>query len=350
MKKLLTLFLLVCLSVSLFGCGGSKEKEVLNIFNAGEYIGEDVISTFEKKYNCRVNYSTFASNEELYTKLMTGASYDVLVPSDYMIERLIAEKMLQPIDKSIVTSLDKIADGCKPLSFDATNTYAVPYFWGNVGIVYDTNVLSAELVEEKGWDIFLDSTAKGNAYFYDSERDAFMVAFKALGYSMNTTSQDEIDAAYQWLLDMDTALDPSYVTDEVIDGMANGEKALAFVYSGDAAYILSENEDIAFYAPHQGTNIWVDCMVIPANAENPTLANKFIEFMLDEEIAYQNSEEIGYTSNIQSVIDELSGEGGEYEGNDAYLVRVGFDKDETFNDNEVLRKALSEYWVKVKLH
>lgn len=361
MKKLLNGLIILVLLLSVLGCnrnGGTegfdpvKEwgSNVLNVYNWGEYIDRKVITEFEKKYNVKVNYSLFTSNEEMYTKLMSGASYDILVPSDYMIERLIEENFLQPIDKSVVNNLEQLTEGVKNLDCDPDNTYMVPYLWGNVGIVYDKTVVDPAIVEEKGWSIFHDSTYKGSVYMYDSERDSFMIAFKSLGYSMNTENRDEIQAAYNWLRTVDKNTAPAYVTDEVIDAMANGEKALAVVYSGDAAYILSENKNMGFYAPKEGTNIWCDGMVIPANATNPKGANAFIRFVTEYEQAAAISEEVGYASPNDRVLNELSSEGGTYFENAAYIPRSGYELDENFHNNEVLKKELSELWIKVKLH
>ena len=348
MKKLISVLLLLCLvSLPLISLG---DANVLNVYNWGEYIDKAVITNFEKEYGVRVNYSLFSSNEEMYTKLLSGASYDVLVPSDYMIERLLKENMLQPLDKNIVNNLDGLYEGVTNLSYDPDNTYSVPYLWQSVGIVYDTTKIDPAKMEEKGWSIFLDPEYDGHTYMYDSERDAFMIAFKALGYSMNTENSEEIQAAYEWLRQMDKAVHPAYVTDEVIDSMANGEKWMALVYSGDGAYILSENEDMGFCAPQDGTNIAVDAMVIPANASNPELANRFIEYVTRYENALMISSEVGYASPLTAVLEELSGEGGDYEGNDAYMPRAGYEKDEMFHDNETLKKQLSELWIKVKLH
>ena len=347
MKKLISALLLICLTV--LPLTSLAADDVLNVYNWGEYIDKQVIYDFEKEFNCRVNYSIFSSNEDMYIKQKAN-SYDVMIPSDYMIERLLKEKRLQAIDKTVVTNLSVLTDGVLNMAYDPDNTYSVPYLWQTVGIVYDKTKVDPAKVEEKGWDIFLDPELEGHVYMYDSERDAFMVAFKALGYSMNTESEEEIQAAFEWLRNMDKAVHPSYVTDEVIDSMCNGEKWLALVYSGDAAYILSENEDMAYCAPGQGTNVAVDAMVIPADAANPELANKFINFILDYGNAVRISEEVGYASSNAQVLEELSSEGGAYEGNEAYIPRSGYEKDEMFHDNEVLRKELSELWIKVKLH
>ncbi len=360
MKKILAVCLVLAALLSLSACKESAEtavdpvkeygSSVLNVYNWGEYIDKQVITDFEKKYNVTVNYSLFSSNEEMYTKLMSGASYDILIPSDYMIERLIREKLVQPIDKSVVTNLDKLYDGVKNLDCDPDNTYMVPYLWQNVGIVYDKTHVDPEKIEAAGWSIFLDPEYDGHVYLYDSERDSFMMAFKALGYSANTEDPAEIEAAFNWLRQVDKAVHPAYVTDEVIDAMANGEKWLAVVYSGDGAYILSENEDMGYCAPKEGTNFCVDGMVIPANATNPKLANVFMQFILEYENSLMISEEVGYASPNAQVLEELSSEGGSYADNAAYLPRSGYAQDELFHDNETLRKQLSELWIKVKLH
>ncbi len=326
--------------------------DVLNVYNWGEYIDKQVITNFEKEYKVRVNYDVYDSNETMYTKLMSGASYDVIIPSDYMIERLIREKKLQPLDHSIVDNLDNLAEGVRGYQqYDPDNTYSVPYLWQTVGIVYDTTKIDPEAMEAQGWNAFLNPDYKGHVYMYDSERDAFMVALKALGYSANTDDPAELEAAYNWLREMDKTVRPSYVTDEVIDAMAAGEKWMALVYSGDAAYILSENEDMGYCTPSQGTNVAVDAMVIPANASNPELANKFIKYILDYENSLMISEEVGYASANAQVLEELSGEGGDYEGNDAYVPRDGYELDEIYHDiTEDLRSQYSSMWIKVKLH
>ena len=201
----------------------SRGCKTLNVYNASEYIGEDVLKNFEEEFGVKVNYSLFDSNEAMYIKLQSGAKYDVIIPSDYMIERLISEDMLQPIDKSIVTNLSNLYEGTLNKEYDPDNTYSVPYFWGNVGIVYDSTVVDQADVESQGWDVLRNTKYKGQIYMYDSQRDSFMMAFKALGFSMNTENEDEINQAYEWLLDIHKNMDPAYVTDEAIDGLIYGE-------------------------------------------------------------------------------------------------------------------------------
>ncbi len=354
MKKVVAVLLTVMLLLT--GCGGNPSadaiekygSDILKVYNVGEYIGEDVISNFEKEFGVKVIYEVFDSNEMMYTKLQAGDSYDILVPSDYMIERLIKENALQELDLELIPNISNLAEQVRNMPYDPENTYSVPYFWGSVGIVYNKNNVDQADLEAEGWNILKDTKYAGKIYMYDSERDAFMVAFKALGYSMNTQNEDEIQAAYQWLMEQRQTMDPIYVIDEVIDGMMNGNKDMAVVYSGDAATILSENEDMGFFMPTEGTNMWSDCMVIPANAENPKLAHEFINYILSYDASLDNSETVGYASSNQEVLDELSGEGGLFEGNEAYLPRDGYDKDEVFNDNQVLKERLTELWIKVK--
>ncbi len=338
------------------GCGSSGSEEAvakygsdtLKVFNWGEYIGEDVISGFEDEFGVTVIYELFDSNEMMYTKIAAGDSYDVLIPSDYMIERLMNEGSLQPLDKSLIPNISVLTEDVIGLDFDPAQTYSVPYFYGSVGIVYNKNNVPLELLEEQGWDILKNTDYKGSVYMYDSERDSFMVALKALGYSMNTENEDEIEEAYQWLLELNSTMEPAYVTDEVIDAMAGGVKDLAVVYSGDAAYILSENEDMGYFTPNQGTNIWCDAMVIPENAENPALAHEFINYCLSYDAAYDNTVTVGYTSTNDEVKSDMASEGGDFYENEAYIPSSGYDLDEVFHDNQLLREKLSALWIKVK--
>ncbi len=323
-------------------------SNVLKLYLPGEYLGENVISDFEKQYGVRVIVENFDSNEMMYTKLMAGDRYDVIIPSDYMIERLMNEDFLQPLDKSMIPNMENMSDAVRGMSYDPDNTYSIPYFWGSVGLVYNHENVDPAVVESEGWEILRNTDYAGHIYIYDSERDSFMMAFKALGYSMNTEDPDEINDAYEWLLQMNNTMSPVYVTDEVIDGMINGYKDIAVVYSGDATVILDENEDMSFCMPNQGTNIWCDAMVIPKNAENPKLANEFINYMLTYEAAFDNTETVGYTSPNAEVFEEMTTSEDLYAENAAYLPRSGYEKDEMFHDNQVLMRELSKLWIKVK--
>ena len=317
-------------------------SNVLKLYLPGEYLGENVISDFEKQYGVRVIVENFDSNEMMYTKLMAGDRYDVIIPSDYMIERLMNEDFLQPLDKSMIPNMENMSDAVLGMSYDPDNTYSIPYFWGSVGLVYNHENVDPAVIESEGWEVLRNTDYAGHLYIYDSERDSFMMAFKALGYSMNTEDPNEINDAYEWLLQMDIS------ADEVIDGMMNGYKDIAVVYSGDAAVVLDENEDMSFYMPSQGTNIWCDAMVIPQNAENPKLAHEFINYMLTYEAAFDNTETVGYTSPNAEVFEEMTSSEDLYADNAAYLPRSGYDKDEMFHDNQTLMRELSKLWIKVK--
>ena len=299
----------------------SQGSHVLRVYNAGEYMDLSLIDKFEKQYNCTIVYETFESNEMMYTKLASGETYDVLVPSDYMIERLIKEEYLQSID--------------------------CPYFWGTVGILYNKNVVSQEDLDREGWNVLTDEKYKGNLYMYDSERDSFMIALKALGYSMNTTDLGEIQEAYEWLINQRDTMDPIYAGDDVIDNMISGNKAMAVVYSGDASYIISENPDLDYYTPKQGTNTWYDAMVITKDCNEVDLAHEFINFMLDDENALSNTEEVGYTSTVKSAFEEMKN--GTYEGIDSYIPQIDNPKNEIFGyQKPKIKQKFAELWTKVK--
>ena len=348
MKKLLSILLALLLLSACGGKSGSTESGELYVFLPGEYISDDVINEFEDEYNVKLYITTFDSNESMYTKLLGGTVYDIIIPSDYMIERLISEGMVQKLDKSKVTNMSLVYDQVLNMDFDPNNDYSVPYFWGNVGICYDQNLIDQKDVETEGWNVLRNTKYKGMIYMYDSIRDAFMMAEKSLGFSMNTDNEDEINQAYEWLIDIAKNMDPAYVTDEAIDGLANGEKAMGMMYSGDATYIHAENEDMLFWAPTEGTNYFVDAMVIHKDAKNVENAYKFMNYILEYDPAYENSTFVGYSSVNAEVLNDLAAAGGDFEGNDAYIPRDMNANDEVFHNNEEVLKIISELWVKVK--
>jgi len=343
----------VIVAVAIFGrMGGSNSSlpyagESLYIYMPGEYIGENIISDFEEQTGASVIMENFDSNEQMYIKVANGESYDILIPSDYMIQRLIEEDFLQELDHSKLTCMDLLNDAVKDMPFDPGNKYSISYFWGMVGIVYDKTVVDYADLEREGFDIFLDTKYKGDIYLYDSERDSFMMALKALGYSMNTENEEELNEAYTWLEQCVTTMEPEIVMDEIIDNMAQARKALGITYSGDAAYIMSENENMGYYLPESGTNQWCDAMVIPKNAKNPDLAHEFMNFISSYDFAYDNSSYVGYTSPNVEVMNDLAA--SDYEGINAYLPRIGYEKDEVFVYNEATRKIISNLWSKIKI-
>jgi len=325
--------------------------QTLYIYLPGEYMGEEIVPLFEEQTGCTVIVENFDSNEQAYIKVTNGESYDIIIPSDYMIQRLMEEGYLQKIDKSLITVWDELDEAVLSPAFDPDNEYSVSYFWGTVGIVYDKTKVSEEDLKEQGFGIFLNEKYKGDIYVYDSERDSFMMALKDLGYSMNTENEAELQEAYEWLVQCVTTMDPEIVTDEIIDNMAQGRKALGLCYSGDATYIMSENENMGFYMPDYGTNRWYDSMVIPTTAESYELAHEFMNFVNSYDMAYANSDWVGYTSPNLAVKEDLSSEEeeGSYAGINAYIPRTDHPMDEVFVFNEEVKKLMGNLWSKVKI-
>lgn len=346
LKRIIFAFLPVLAALALCACTG-EEKQTLKVYNAGEYIDTALISDFEKEFDAKVIYETFDSNESMYTKVASGEQYDVIIPSDYMIERLIKEDMLLPLDKEKLENLGGIKKEVMNLGADPENKYSVPYFWGSVGILYNKNVVDKADLEAEGWAVLKNAKYKGEIFMYDSERDSFMVALKNLGYSLNTEDKTEFDEAYKWLVEQKKLVEPIIVGDDVIDNMISGNKSLAVVYSGDAAYIMSENPDMEYFEPNEGTNFWVDGMVIQKGSSQVDLAHKFIDFMIREDVAEKNSEKVGYSSAVESAFEAMKN--GTYSGISAYTPRTGYEKDEVFGyQKPEIKQYSAELWTKVK--
>lgn len=302
MKKL-ALFLAVILCLGCFsGCTDSK-KTVLRVYNWGEYIDESVLKDFEKEYpDVRVQYETYTDNEIMYTKIKNSSTkYDVLIPSDYMIERLIGENMLAPLNFDNIPNYGFIDEKYKNLGFDPENKYSVPYMWGTLGILYDKSAITEESFT---WNTLFDAKYAQSVLMKKDMRDALGIALKSLGYSFNSVNPEELDAA-KAKLSSQVGNVLGYVNDDGMDKMIAGEAPLALMYSGDAAYCISENDALDFAIPEDGSNLFFDSMVIPANSENKELAEKFINFMCETEIATKNAEEIGYSTPHTGVYENL---------------------------------------------
>ncbi len=343
--KRISLILAAILIISPAFININQEKKILKVYNAGEYILKDLLTEFEDEFDCEVVYETFDSNESMYTKVSSGEVYDIIIPSDYMVDRMIKEEYLQKIDWDLIPNRKNIMPEVQNKEFDPDNEYTASYFWGSVGILYNKNVIDPEDLNE-GWEILRNPKYKNDIYMYDSERDAFMIALKALGYSMNTEDTKELYDAYNWLVEQRQLVSPIYAGDDVIDSMISGNKSMAIVYSGDAAYIMSENPELSYFTPEQGTNIWFDSMVITNNCTNIELAHEFINFMLDEENAIRNSEEVGYTSGVKNAFDYMRTT--TYEGINAYVPEQRT-VDEVFKYQPTkVKKYCADLWIKVK--
>jgi Spermidine/putrescine-binding periplasmic protein len=298
MKRLLSGVLMAAavLSVSavLTGCGGaSSNKTTLKVYNWGDYIGEDVVQKFEDKFNMKVVYDTFPTNEEMYVKLKAGGSdYDVAIPSDYMIKKMINEGMVKKINFANVPNYKYIDDKFKNLSFDPKNEYSVPYMWGTVGIIYNKTMVKEPV---DSWDILWDKKYDKQIFMLDSQRDSIGITLKKLGYSLNTKKVDELEKAKNELIKQKDIVQ-AYVGDEVKDKMIAEEGALAVVWSGDAVYMKSQNKNLEYVIPKEGSNLWFDSMVIPSTAKHQKEAEEFINFMCDTDIALDNTNYIGYST------------------------------------------------------
>ena len=299
---LLAFVLLFCLA----GCGGSgaADDNVVYVYNWGEYIEEETLAMFEEETGIRVVYNTFETNEGLYSRLKTE-SYDVIIPSDYMISRMITEDMLQPLDYSKIPNFSLIGEEYTYKEYDPEQKYSVPYTWGVVGIVYNTTKVDEE--DLGSWDLLWNEKYRGRTAMFDNSRDAFGLLLKYLGYSNNTTDPEELRAAAQLLIDTKDNYQ-GFFMDQLLEKLPNEELVAAPYYNGDAATMVDENPDLGFYVPEEGSNLFFDAMCIPKNARNVENAHKFIDFMCRTDVAILNNDYIWYSSPHTGVTDALDAE------------------------------------------
>lgn len=291
-KVICALLSLVLVCSALVGCGG--QKTVLNIYNVGDYIDTDVIKMFEKENpDIKINYETFYTNEEMYIKVANkSTAYDVIVPSDYMVERLISEDLLYEIDYNNVPNMKNIGEQYLNKDYDPGNKYSVPYMWGTMGVLYNKTMVDEPVTS---WKILWDEKYKDKIFMYNSERDTIAITLRMLGYSMNSKDDAELNAARDALIaQKDLVL--AYCGDEVKDKMIANEGAMTIAWSGDAFYCIDENPDLAYAIPKEGSNLWFDSLVIPKTSQHKAEAEKFIDFMCRPEIAKMNAEYIGYST------------------------------------------------------
>ena len=296
MKVKFFLVTVVFSTLLLAGCGGGRS---INVYNWGDYINEEILAMFEKETGIRVNYDTFASNEAMYTKLKSGgASYDIAIPSDYMIEKMISEDMLEKIDWGNVPNAKNTHSRFRGLSHDPADEYSMPYMWGTLGILYNTAMVH-EPVES--WNILWAADYEGRIFMYNSQRDSLAVSLLRLGYSINTQNIDELNAAVRELT-LQKPLVRAYAGDSIKDSMIGNEGALAVVYSGDAIYAIEDNSDLNYIVPIEGSNVFYDAIVIPKGVKNKSDAEKFIDFLCRPDIAAMNTEYIGYSTTNEAAL------------------------------------------------
>lgn len=292
----------------------------INVYNWGEYISDgsdegtlNVNAEFTKLTGIKVNYTNYATNEELYAKLKGGgASYDIIIPSDYMISRMIKEDMIQPLDFGNIPNYKYIGESYKNQAYDPDNAYSVPYTWGTVGIIYDTTLIEEENID---WDILWNEDYADRILMFDNPRDAFAIAEIRLGYSLNSEDFDELENAAELLKEQKKVVQ-AYVMDEIFDKMGAGEALIAPYYAGDAITLMDEYEDLGFVIPESGTNLFIDAMCIPSGAKQKEAAEMYINFMCEPDIAYATTSYIGYstpnTAAYEMLDDEIKNDGISY--------------------------------------
>ena len=292
----------------------------INVYNWGEYISDgsdegtlNVNAEFTKLTGIKVNYTNYATNEELYAKLKGGgASYDIIIPSDYMISRMIKEEMVLPLDMNNIPNYKYIGEAYKNQAFDPENEYSVPYFWGTVGIIYDTTLIEEENID---WDILWNEDYADRILMFDNPRDAFAIAELRLDYSLNTEDENELEEAAELLKEQKKVVQ-AYVMDEIFDKMGAGEALIAPYYAGDAVTLMAEYEDLGFVIPESGTNLFIDGICIPKGAKQKEAAEMYINFLCEPDIAYSNTYYVGYstpnTAAYEMLDDEVKNDGISY--------------------------------------
>ncbi|MBP3636720.1 MAG: spermidine/putrescine ABC transporter substrate-binding protein [Clostridia bacterium] len=301
MKKLICILLLLALMLPV--CASAQE--VVNVFNWEDYIDETVLEQFEQETGIHVNYMRFTTNEDMMVQVEANpGAFDICFPSEYMVERMLNKGLLAEIDYSVIPNAQYILDALRNPDYDANNAHSVPYMWGTVGILYNTEMVVGTV---DSWDILWNENLKNDVFMMDSIRDSMGITLKYLGYSMNTRDIIALETAKQKLIEQkQKGIVKAYQVDETKDKMVAGEAALAVMWSGDAQYAIDLNPKLAYCIPKEGSNVWVDCMVVPKNAKNYDNAMKFIDFLCRPDIAQKNCEAIWYSSPNSGAI-ELMG-------------------------------------------
>ena len=318
MKKLIVILLSVVLLISAIPVAASAEPVTINVYNWGQYISDgtddyiDVNKAFTEATGIEVNYMTFDSNETMYTKLKTGgSSYDIIIPSDYMVARLIAEDMLLPLDFDNIPNFALVDDAYKNNAFDPENLYSVPYTWGTVGLIYNTKYVDEEDVTGS-WDLLWNPKYAGKILMFDNPRDAFAIAEQLLGLDINTEDHDELRTAAYKLIEQ-KPLVQGYVMDQIFDKMEREEAWIAPYYAGDYLLMADENPDLGFYFPKEGFNLFIDAMCIPTCCQNKDAAEAYINFLCSPEISGENLDYLGYSTPISAAKEYMDPEMAESE-------------------------------------
>lgn len=340
-KLILAIAILCFILVVATGCS-SEKQQTINILNYDIYMDKSLLNEFEIKNNVKIKYDTYSTPEEMYIKAKAGASnYDLIISSEYMIERMINEGMVNKLNFDNIPNYKYIDESFKSQPYDPNNEYAVPYFWGTLGILYNKTTVDTS---SDSWSILWDENHDQRIIMMDSQRDAFGAALKLLGYSMNTVNEKELDEAKALLLKQ-RPLVMTYITDGAPDLMISEEADMALVWSGEAVSAMAENENLDFVIPKEGSNIWIDAMFIPSTSENQELAEKFIDFLCSTESTLRNIDEVWYstvhTEAIKQVDEELL-------NNPAFNIpQEDIDKMEMFRDPKEFIELYTERWTEI---
>ncbi len=351
--KFLSVFILCGLLIGLISTTSFAANSVtINVYNWGQYISDgtdgyiDVIDEFEKAYpNIKVNYMTFDSNETMYTKLQSGgSSYDIIIPSDYMIGKMISEDMLEPLDFNNIPNYKYIDDAYKNMAYDPENKYSVPYTWGCVGVIYNKKYVKEEDIGS--WDLLWNQTYAGKILMFDNPRDGFAIVEHLLGYSLNSEDLSEYEAVTEKLKTQKNLIQ-SYVMDQIFDKLEREEAWIGPYYAGDYLTMVEENPDLGFYFPKEGFNLFVDAICIPKGCQHKAEAECFINFLTDPEIMGQNLEFLGYSVPATKAKDFMDPEVVESP--------IAYPDDETLSRGEAFaslskeaNQAMNECWLSVK--
>lgn len=340
-KRLLIAVILVMILVAVTGCN-SEKKETLSVLNYDIYIDKDLLKEFEEANDVKIKYDTYATPEEMYIKAKAGASnYDLIISSEYMIERMINEGMVNKLNFDNIPNYKYIDEDFKNHPYDPNNEYSVPYFWGTLGILYNKETVDAT---SDSWEMLWDENHSQRIIMMDSQRDSFGAALKLLGYSMNTVNEKELDEAKDLLINQ-KPLVMAYITDGAPDIMINEEADMALVWSGEAVSAMVENENLDFVIPKEGSNIWIDAMFIPNTTKNQPLAENFIDFLCSTEATLSNIDEVWY-STVHTEALELVNE--ELLNNSAFNIpEEDIDKMEMFRDPKEFIDMYTNRWTEI---
>lgn len=349
MKKIFSFLICLTFIFSLVGCSEKNEltkdgyHNKLNVYNWGDYIDPQVLKDFEKEYGIKVNYEEYGNNEEMLAKIQTGGTgYDVIFPSEYMIEAMINQNLLQELNMDNLDNFKNIGEEFKNLAYDKENKYSVPYFWGTMGIVYNTKKVDTKI---DSWNTLWDTKYKGDILMLNSSRDTIGITLKKLGYSLNTRNLDELEDAKKALMDQ-KSLVKAYEVDTYKDMMIAGEGAMALTWSGDAMMLIEENLDLAYAIPKEGTNLWFDGMAIPVTSNHKKEAELFINYMMRPDVSVKCAEYVGYSTPNKEAIKLLPKEVRENE--------LAYPKGDILKNGEVfidLGEFTTEYdrvWTEIK--